>query len=160
MWILHLRRLESPRGISQIIEAKVKIVKVREGFDLSFQRTACFPLPSACMHPLWAASITAKKFTCAFSYWGFPVRNGFPAIGAGGKEPTCQCRRQRCEFDPGLGRSFGGVHGSPLQYSCLENPMDRGAWWATVLRVARSQKWLSTHAHSLTDPTFIPQILP
>ena len=33
---------------------------------------------------------------------------------------------------PGLGRSPGGGHGNPLQYSCLGNPMDRGAWWATV----------------------------
>ena len=39
---------------------------------------------------------------------------------------------------PGLGRSPGGGHGSPLQYSCLVNPMDRGAWWATVHRVAKS----------------------
>ena len=36
---------------------------------------------------------------------------------------------------PGLGRSPGGGHGNPLQYSCLENPMDRGALWATVHRV-------------------------
>ena len=43
----------------------------------------------------------------------------------------------------------GGGHGNPLQYSCLENPMDRGAWWATVHRVAQSQTWLkrlSSHA--------------
>ena len=33
---------------------------------------------------------------------------------------------------PGSGRSPGGGHGNPLQWSCLENPMDRGAWWATV----------------------------
>ena len=39
---------------------------------------------------------------------------------------------------PGLGRSPGGGHGHPLQYSCLENPMDREAWWATVHRVAES----------------------
>ena len=39
---------------------------------------------------------------------------------------------------PGSGRSPGGGHGNPLQYSCLENPMDRGAWWATVHRVAKS----------------------
>ena len=38
---------------------------------------------------------------------------------------------------PGWGRSPGGGHGNPLQYSCLENPMDRGAWWATVHRVAK-----------------------
>ena len=38
-----------------------------------------------------------------------------------------------------LRRSPGERHGNPLQYSCLENPRDRGAWWATVHRVARSQ---------------------
>ena len=37
---------------------------------------------------------------------------------------------------PGSGRSLGGGHGNPLQYSCLENPMDRGAWQATVHGVA------------------------
>ena len=42
----------------------------------------------------------------------------------------------------GLGRSPGGVHGNPLQYSCLEKPMDRGAWLATVYRVAKSQTQL------------------
>ena len=40
---------------------------------------------------------------------------------------------------PGSGRSPGGGHGNPLQYSCLENPMDRGAWQAVVHRVAKSQ---------------------
>ena len=40
---------------------------------------------------------------------------------------------------PGLGRSPGGGHGNPLQYSCLENPTDRGAWWATVHGIAKSQ---------------------
>ena len=43
---------------------------------------------------------------------------------------------------PGLGRSPGEGHGNPLQYSCLENPMDRGAWWAIVPRVAQSQTQL------------------
>ena len=40
--------------------------------------------------------------------------------------------------DWGLGRSPGGGNGNPLQYSCLENPMDRGAWWATLDRVAKN----------------------
>ena len=39
---------------------------------------------------------------------------------------------------PGSGRSPEGGHGNPFQYSCLENPMDRGAWWATDHRVAKS----------------------
>ena len=44
---------------------------------------------------------------------------------------------------PGLGRSSGEGNGNPLQYSCLENPMDRGAWWATVHGVAKSRTRLS-----------------
>ena len=40
---------------------------------------------------------------------------------------------------PGWGRSPGGGHGNPLWYSCLENPMDREVWWATVHRVAKSR---------------------
>ena len=39
---------------------------------------------------------------------------------------------------PALGSSPGEGHGNPLQYSCLENPMDRGAWWPTVHRVTES----------------------
>ena len=53
---------------------------------------------------------------------------------------------------PGLGRSPGGGYGNPLQYFCLENPMDRGAWRATVHGVAESRtglKQLSTRAHGL-----------
>ena len=52
---------------------------------------------------------------------------------------------------PGLGRSPGGGHGSPLQYSCLENPTGRGAWGATVHSLAKSQtrlKRLSMHART------------
>ena len=48
---------------------------------------------------------------------------------------------------PVLGRFSGAGNGNPLQYSCLENPMDRGAWWATVHGLAKSWtqlKWLST----------------
>ena len=51
---------------------------------------------------------------------------------------------------PGLGRSPGERHGNPLQYSCLENPMDKGAWQATIQRVTKSWaqlKQLSTQAH-------------
>ena len=51
---------------------------------------------------------------------------------------------------PGSGRSLGGGHGNPLQYSCLENPTNRGAWWVTVHGVAKSQTRLSDF-HSLTS---------
>ena len=52
---------------------------------------------------------------------------------------------------PGSGQSPEERHGNSQQYSCLENPMDRGTWWATVHQVAKSQtqlKWLGTHAHT------------
>ena len=56
------------------------------------------------------------------------------------KNPAVNVRDRR---DTGLisgsGRSPGGGHGNPLQYSCLENSMDRGAWWATVHGVSKSQ---------------------
>ena len=48
---------------------------------------------------------------------------------------------------PGLGRSSGEGNGDPLQYSCLENSMDRGAWWAIVHGVTKSRTWL-TNAHT------------
>ena len=55
--------------------------------------------------------------------------------GSLGKEPVCQRRRHVQSVS---GRSPGGGHGYPLQHSCLENPMDRGAWWAAVHGVAES----------------------
>ena len=77
--------------------------------------------------------------------WG--IISGFPG-GASGKEPICQCRRlKRRRFDPGSGRSPGEGNGNPLQYSCLENPVDSGAWQAVIHRVTQSWtllKWLST----------------
>ena len=51
---------------------------------------------------------------------------------------------------PGSGRSPGEGHGDPLQYSCLENPLDGGAWWATVLRVAKSRTRLSDFTFTFT----------
>ena len=50
---------------------------------------------------------------------------------------------------PGTGRSPGEGSGNPLQCSCLENPMDRGAWWATIHGVAKSQTQLSKSTTTL-----------
>ena len=61
---------------------------------------------------------------------------GFPG-GPDGKESACNVGD--LGLIPGLVRSLGGGHGNPLQYSCLENSMDRGTWWATVHRVTKSQ---------------------
>ena len=68
-----------------------------------------------------------------------------PSANAGDTRDACSI--------PGSRRSPREGHGNPLQYSCLENPMDRGAWWATVHGVTQSQTWLkrlSIHAHTHT----------
>ena len=64
------------------------------------------------------------------------VFGGLPG-GTSGKEAAYQCKRwKRCIWS--LGRSLGGGHGNPPQYSCLENPLDRIVWQATVYRVTQS----------------------
>ena len=75
--------------------------------------------------------------------------------GSDGKESA----RNAGELDlfPGLGRALGGGNGNPLQYSCLGNPMDRGAWWATVHGVAKSQTGLGNYHfnfHCVEEATF------
>ena len=60
----------------------------------------------------------------------------FPA-GLDGKESACNAGD--LGSIPGLGRSPGEGNGNPLQHSCLENPMDRGAWWTTVHGVTKSR---------------------
>ena len=71
------------------------------------------------------------------------------SAGASGKESICQYRRhKRHWFDLWVGKIPWRGHDNPLQYSRLENPMDRGAWWITVHWVAESQtqlKRLCTH---------------
>ena len=67
-------------------------------------------------------------------YWGFPGSSK-------GKESACNVGDP--SSIPGLGRSSGEGHGNLLQYSCLENPMDRGGWQAIVHRIGKSQTRLS-----------------
>ena len=71
-------------------------------------------------------------------FWGFP---GSPV----GKESSCNAV-DPCSI-PGSGRPPGGGHGKPLQYSYLENSMDRGAWWAIVHGITKSWTWLSEIIH-------------
>ena len=61
---------------------------------------------------------------------------GFPG-GSDGKESACNARG--LGSIPGLGRSPGEGNGKQFQYSCMENSMDRGAWWAIIYGVAKNQ---------------------
>ena len=80
------------------------------------------------------------------------IANFYERLGASdGKESTC-CTQDAGDVSliPGSGRSLGGGYGNPLQYSCLENLMNRGAWWATGHRVSKSPiqlKQLSMSMH-------------
>ena len=69
-----------------------------------------------------------------------PTALGFLG-GSDGKEPACNAGD--LDSIPGSGSSPGGGNGNPLRYSCLENPMDRGAWRATVHGVAESRTQVS-----------------
>ena len=90
-------------------------------------------------HPSQTQSPVTKG-TLVFIYTTIIPWDGFPG-GSDGK--TCVCNARDPGSIPGLGRSPGEGNGNPLQYSCLENPMDRGAWYATVHGVAKSQTRLS-----------------
>ena len=74
------------------------------------------------------------------------LRLGLPQVAPVVKNPSANAGG--ASSIPGLGRCLGEGNGNPLQYSCLGNLMDRGAWRATVHRVTKNQTWLSTHAES------------
>ena len=82
------------------------------------------------------------------------VEKGLPQVLVVKNQPAKAGDVRDADSIPGLGRSPGGGHGHPLQYSYLENPMDRGAWWATVHRVTKSQtrpKQLRMHTRPMEE---------
>ena len=89
----------------------------------------------------WRSWVAPSLIWSPYSYsWGL-------VLGLSGKESACNAGVTGS--GPLLGRSPGGRNGNPLQSSCLEDSMDKGAWWAIVHRVAKSQtqlKQLSMHA--------------
>ena len=73
----------------------------------------------------------------------YPLYLGF-LDGVSSKELACQHRRlKRCEFDPWVGKISWRRAWQPTLYSCLQNLMDRGAWWATILGVTKNQTRLN-----------------
>ena len=109
----------------------------------------CFLLKDCCAS---LSVIHGSAFSClSLNLLSFKTR-GSPG-GASGKR-THLPMRETCGFDHWWRRSPGEGSGNPLQCSCLENPMDRGAWQATVHGVAQSQTWVKwlgmsegTHAY-------------
>ena len=81
-----------------------------------------------------------------------------PNPGASGKESACNAGDLRdVGWIRGLGRSHEGGHGNPLQYTCLENPKDRGAWWATAQGVTKRRTRLKRlRAYTYVQPSPYP----
>ena len=90
-----------------------------------------------------------------------PEMLGFPGGTIVVKNPPTKARDGRdTSLIPGLGTSPGGGHGNPLQYSCLESPMDRGAWRAAVCRVAEPDTCTHTRAVCFVDCGWLPPPAP
>ena len=101
-----------------------------------------FPPPGDLPHPgIKPALPHCRQIPYHLSHQGSPLAIGGMQIKIAGdldgKESTFNAGDLGSV--PGWGRSSGGGHGNPLQYFYLENPMDRGAWWATVHGIAKSQ---------------------
>ena len=97
------------------------------------------PLPNFCpSHLLIAINMILTR------------KRGFHG-GSDGKESACNAGDPG--LIPGLGRSPGEGNGSPTQYSCLENPLDRGAWWATVHGVTDTTEGLAYILSRKKDPS-------
>ena len=98
---------------------------------------------------------TNKNKGCWVKFSSFP--EGFPG---GSEVKVSACNAKDPVSIPGLGRSPGEGNGNPLQYSCLENPMERGAWWATVHAVTKSWTQLSDFTFRQTINNFLINYVP
>ena len=85
----------------------------------------------------WAGASTIEKMKFVSSNMLEPTQNIASLVAYLVKDAACHVRDE--DSIPGLGRSPGEGNGNPLQYSCLENSMDRGAWQATVHGVTKNQ---------------------
>ena len=130
----------------------LKTINSYQNFQFKFNTTALsisiFVIPfsdSEKPYSYFPQMLTFFISPSVFSWSGFP---GGPVV----KNPPANAGAEGdLGLIPGCGRSPGGGNGNPLQYSCLENPMGRGAWWATVHGVAESWTRLIRHTH-LTNP--------
>ena len=96
----------------------------------------CFLNPKVKTYDLKSVHFLTYPFICIKNFRDLITKYlGFP-VGSDGKESICNAGD--LGSTPELGRSSGAGHGNPLQYSCLENSVDRGAWQATVLGIAES----------------------
>ena len=125
------------------------LVVLEERDFVSFPSIACLLYIRSLVHSRWASLVAqlVKNLLAVWETWvrslGWedPLEKGFPHSLV---SIESACNAGDPGSIPGLGRSPGEGNGNPVQYSCLENPMDRGAWQATVHGVARVRHDLAT----------------
>ena len=132
--------------------------------DLSLSSANCrFPVASM-ISPLDSPTTLNSNIQLVGSHWLMGPALNRLSQWLSSKESTCNTEDSgEVGSIPGPGISPGGGHGNPFQYSCLENPIDRGVWQSTVHGVAKSQtqlKWLSTHAPSTPSSKHIYRDVP
>ena len=146
---LHMWDLPGP-GIKAMSSALQSVqlpsrVRLCDSVDCSMPGFPVHLQPPELAQAHWATREALFRYMCMMAFKG---RMSF--LHGSAVESSCSVGDVRYTgLIPGSGRSPGGGHGNPLQYSCLENPMDRGAWQATIHGVAKSQirlKRLSTWA--------------
>ena len=153
-WILFKRQLSS---ISVLVNQKQNgfshPAEMQEGGDSCSVLALKSPGPRKGLSSWqgWGRASLDQLLNLLLSFfpWTYATVWGFPGGSVLKNLPVMQKMQETLGSILELGRSPGGGYNNPLQYSCLENPMDRGAWWATVHRVAKSWpclKGLSTHA--------------
>ena len=128
--------------------------------------TVCYPIdcspPGSSVHGILQARILEWVTMPSSRGSSLPIATEWTPVSCiAGRLFTIWATRKGCNAGVvgsvhGLGRSPGGGHGNPLQYSCLENPMDRGACCATVCRVTKSQTRPSNWAHTRPDSMLHP----
>ena len=125
--------LRGVRGGTESVDFCLELISMKhqecKDMDSICPKEFRFPLPCGCR------SSRLLKRTTDPNEVTYAKPQGFPS-GSDGKESACNAGD--LGLNPGSGRSPGEGHGNLLQYSCLENPIDRGAWRTTVDRVAQS----------------------
>ena len=129
------------KGWSQPKEQPEKLEKMKRSRTVGQPQGLKIPQKRSPKHGKGGGQLFANNLVqFLLCLWGFPG-------GTEVKNLHANARNTRdMDSIPGSGRFPGEGNGNPLQYSCLVNSMDRGAWWAIVHKVAKSQTQLSTHA--------------
>ena len=108
--------------------------------------------PPVTQHPIQSGSAHVCLFMTdvlrAASGHAYSPLRGFPGVAVVKNPPANAGDTRDAGSIPGSGRSPGEGNGNSLQYSCLENPMDREAWWAIVRGVKKSHMGLRTHTYT------------